>query len=88
MQIARDNIGMDALKQRYVQGIKEILKYHAAAAEGGRNSRDGGPSEASGSHALTLVAAYYGRHAARGISELPAGIRKARKDDASHRLKG
>jgi TonB family protein len=33
LQIARDNIGMEALKQRYAQGIKEILKYHAAAAE-------------------------------------------------------
>jgi len=33
LQIARDNIGIEALKQRYEQGIKEILKYHAAAAE-------------------------------------------------------
>ena len=33
MQLAYDNIGMEALKQRYQQGLKEILKYHAVAAE-------------------------------------------------------
>jgi transcription elongation GreA/GreB family factor len=33
LQVARDNIGTEALKQRYQQGIKEILNYHAAAAE-------------------------------------------------------
>ncbi len=33
LQLASDNIGMDALKQRYQQGLKEILKYHAVAAE-------------------------------------------------------
>lgn len=33
LQLAYDNIGMEALKQRYQQGIKEILKYHALAAE-------------------------------------------------------
>jgi TonB family protein len=33
LQLACDNIGMDALKQRYQQGIKEILSFHAAAAE-------------------------------------------------------
>jgi TonB family protein len=31
--LASDNIGMDALKQRYQQGLKEILRYHAVAAE-------------------------------------------------------
>jgi hypothetical protein len=33
LQVARDNIGMDFLKRKYEEGIKEILKYHAAAAE-------------------------------------------------------
>lgn len=33
LQLAYDNIGMEALKQRYKQGLKEILNYHAAAAE-------------------------------------------------------
>jgi len=33
LQLAYDNIGMEFFKQKYQQGIKEILKYHAAAAE-------------------------------------------------------
>ena len=33
LQLAHDTIGMDELKQRYEEGIKEILKYHAIAAE-------------------------------------------------------
>jgi hypothetical protein len=33
LQLAYDSIGMDALKQRYQQGLKEILNYHAIAAE-------------------------------------------------------